>query len=76
MHFQNIYVFNLQKTLLLAQMFVHLLVEVVQALLHLLAGVLLDYLPQLLFAEGQLVAHLLLTDPLCHARLHPFKEVL
>ncbi|KAJ8016361.1 hypothetical protein DPEC_G00006410 [Dallia pectoralis] len=58
------------------QVLVHLLVQVVQALLHLLAGVLLDNPRQLLFVECQLVAHLLLTDALGHSRLHALKDLL
>ena len=57
-------------------MFVHLLVKVFKALFHLFAGVLFDNFAQLLFVEGQVVAHLLLTDALCNARFHPFKEML
>lgn len=67
---------HLQQTLLLAQVFVHFSEQVVQALLHLLARILLDNFTQFLFVKGQLVAHLLLTHTLCHTSFHTFKEVL
>lgn len=57
-------------------MLVNLLVEVVESLFHLLAGILLDDFTQLLLVEGQLVAHLLLADALSHAGLDSFEEML
>lgn len=57
-------------------MFVDLLVKVVEPLFHLFARILFDNLTQLLFVEGQLVAHLLLADALSHTSLDSFKEML
>lgn len=57
-------------------MFVYFLIQVVKALLHLLARVLFDNFTQLLLVKGKLVAHLLLTNPLSYTCLNPFKEVL
>lgn len=57
-------------------MFIHLLVKVIQPLLHLFARVLFDDFAQLLLVESQLVAHLLLTDTLSNAGFNPLKEVL
>lgn len=57
-------------------MFVHLLVKVVQSLLHFFARILFDNFAQLLFVEGQMVAHLLLTNTLGYTCLNSFKEML
>lgn len=57
-------------------MFIHLLVKVVKSLFHLFARILFDNFAQLLFVEGQLIAHLLLTYTLGHTCLNPFKEML
>lgn len=57
-------------------MFIHLLVKVVKSLFHLFARILFDNFAQLLFVEGQLVAHLLLTNTLGYTRLNSFKEML
>lgn len=57
-------------------MFVHLLVKVVKSLFHLFARILFDDFAQLLFVEGQLVAHLLLANTLGYTGLHSFEEML
>ena len=57
-------------------MFVNLLVKVVQSLFDLFARILFDNFTQLLFVEGQLVAHLLLTNTLGYTCLNSFKEML
>lgn len=67
---------HLEQTLFLTQVFVHLLVKVIQSLLHLFARILFDDFAQLLFVEGQLVAHLLLAHTLSHSSLNSFKEML
>lgn len=57
-------------------MFVHLLVKVVQPLLHFFARILFDNFAQLLLVEGQLIAHLLLTNTLGYTCLNSFEEML
>lgn len=57
-------------------MFVNLLVKVVESLFHLFARVLFDDLAELLFVEGQLVAHLLLAYTLGYTCFNSFKEML
>lgn len=57
-------------------MFVHLLVKVVQPLLHLFARILFNNFAQFLFVEGELVAHLLLTHTLSYTGLNPLEEML
>lgn len=57
-------------------MFIHFLVKVVQSLFYLFARILFDNFTQLLFVEGQLIAHLLLTYTLGYTCLNPFKEML
>lgn len=57
-------------------MFVNLLVKVVKSLFHLFARILFDDFAQLLFVEGQLVAHLLFTNTLGYTGLDSFEEML
>lgn len=71
-----VFFLHLQQTFLLTQVFVHFPVQVLQSLLHLLARILFDDFTQLLFVEGQLVAHFLLADTLRYAGLNAFKEML
>lgn len=57
-------------------MFVHLLIKIVESLFHLFTRILFDYFPQLLLVEGQLIAHLLLTNTLGYTCFNSFKEML
>lgn len=66
----------LQQTFLFTQMFVYFLVKVVQSLLHFFTGIFFDNFAQLLLVEGQMVAHLLLTDTLGHTGLNALEEML
>lgn len=66
----------LQQTFLLTQVLVYFLVQVVQSLLHFFPRIFFDNFAQLLLVEGQVVAHLLLTDTLGHTGLNSLKEML
>lgn len=57
-------------------MFVHLLIKIVESLFYLFTRILFDYFSQLLLVEGQLIAHLLLTNTLGYTCFNSFKEML